>query len=115
MGRVFDGIKRSLLYSARATMWALRMAAWKLLTFARGPVTLVCGLVTVAGWVGGVFLMPALLWYANTYRGSDLGIGMFAGPVAIGLAMGLIAPVIMVKYDSLLFKLQPSDRITIYT
>lgn len=115
MGRVFNGIKRSFVLSGRVTFWALRMAAWKLLTFARGPMTIVCGFTTVAGWVGGVVLMPALLWYANAYRGSDFGLGMFGGAIAIGLAMGLIAPVIMVKYDSLLFRLQPEDRITIYT
>ncbi|MBB3948427.1 hypothetical protein GGQ73_004414 [Rhizobium skierniewicense] len=115
MGQVFNGIKRTFMLSARFILWSLRMAAWKLLTFARGPVTIVCGFTTVAGWVGGVVLMPALLWYANAYRGSDFGFGMFGGAIAIGLTMGLIAPVIMVKYDSLLFRLQPEDRITIYT
>lgn len=115
MGRMFAAFKSGIALSLRFTLWALRMAAWKLLTFARGPVKITFGLVTVSGWIGGVILMPALLWYANAYKGSDFGPGMFALFIGVGLAMGLIGPVILVKYDSLLFRLQPEDRITVYT
>ncbi|WFS69605.1 hypothetical protein CFBP4996_26630 (plasmid) [Agrobacterium leguminum] len=97
-----------------AMAYALRMTAWVILNMLRRPVIVVCGFLTVAGWVGGVILAPALLWYANAYKGSAFGWEMFAMMIGLGLIMGVVSPVVMVKYDSLLFRLQPDDRNIIY-
>lgn len=114
MHPVIGPVRQGLARTFRPVLWAFRMALWAMLTFLRRPVQLLCGFITFSGWIGGVVLMPALLFYANAYRGSDFGWQFFAVVIGVGVVMGVVAPVVMVKYDSLLFRIQPQDRQTIY-
>lgn len=108
---IFGG---SLRWTGRMVLYGVRMAAWTILSGLRPLVKLTCGLVTVSGWIGGVMLLPALLAYGNASRDSDFGWMMFAGSIGVGLAMGLLAPIASVRYDNLLFWLEPKDRVTLY-
>lgn len=114
MRSVFDALGGSVRWSGRMALYGVRMAAWTILTALRRPMQLVCGLVTFSGWIGGVIAMPAILAYANANRGIDFGWEAFALFIGVGLAMGLLAPIVAVKYDSLLFWLEPKDRVTLY-
>ena len=113
MRSVFDALGDSVRWSSRMALYGVRMAAWTILTTLRRPVKLVCGLMTFSGWIG-LIVMPALLAYANANRGSDFGWEAFALFIGVGLAMGLLSPIASVKYDSLLFRLEPKDRQTLY-
>lgn len=114
MRSVFDALGGSVRWSGRLALYGVRMAVWTMLTILRRPMQLVCGLVTFSGFIGGVILMPAILAYANANRGSDFGWEAFALFIGVGLAMGILAPIVAVKYDSLLFWLEPKDRQTVY-
>lgn len=114
MRSVFDVLGGSVRWSGRIALYGVRMAVWTILTALRRPVKLACGLVTVSGWIGGVIIMPAFFAYANATRGSDFGWEPFALFIGVGLAMGLLAPIASVKYDNLLFWLEPKDRVTVY-
>lgn len=114
MRSVFDALGGSVRWSGRMVLYGVRMAAWKILSALRRPVKFACGLTTISGWIGGVIVMPAFLAYTNVSRGSDFGWEPFALFIGVGLAMGLLAPIASVKYDSLLFWLEPKDRVTLY-
>lgn len=114
MRSVFDAFGGSIRWSAKMALYGVRMALWTTLTALRRPVKLLCGLMTLSGWIGGVILMPALLAYANASRGSNFGWEAFTLFIGLGIVTGIVSPIASVKYDSLLFWLEPKDRVTIY-
>ena len=113
MRSVLDALGSSLRWSGRMALRGFRMAAWTILAALRRPVKLACGLMTISGWIG-IIVMPAFLAYANLSQGHDFGWEAFALFIGVGLAMGLLTPIASVKYDSLLFRLEPKDRVTVY-
>ncbi|WP_285295542.1 hypothetical protein [Aureimonas altamirensis] len=114
MAPITRTIGHGIARTFRPVIWGMRMGLWLMLTFLRRPMVLLCGLITFSGWIGGMLMAPALLAYGNAYRGSDFGWQAFVLVMGVGLVMGLVAPAVMVKYDALLFRIQPQDRQTIY-
>jgi len=92
----------------------LRAAAWVMLTALRKPILFVLGFGTFAGWIGGCIVWPLIMYYGGRDNGMEFGWHMYAYFIGLGAAMGTLCPLMMVGYDSLLFRLQPKDREVIY-
>lgn len=57
-----------------------------------------------------MILWPLLLYYGDEVYEWHV-YAMFIG---VGLAMGVLCPLMIVRYDAMLFRLQPRDRHIIY-
>lgn len=114
MGRVFDGLRNGVFRALYGVLYGLRMAAWFMLSILRRPIQIVLGLLTFAGWIGGVIAWPLLLYYGEQPGSGPYEWQQYAMFIGVGLAMGILCPLMLVRYDSLLFRLQPQDRHIVY-
>jgi hypothetical protein len=98
--RIFRSAAKMLLTALRVTLWTLLTVLWPLVGFLFGGCAALSLLATLL--FGGVWL---------------LGDGTTpAGMMALtSLGVGIVASAVNVAYGSLVFALEPRDRVTIYT
>ena len=61
-----------------------------------------------------MLIMPAILYIGGTERAQPFPLGIYATFVGIGFLCFVGGGLLVVFYDTLLFKLQPQDRKVIY-
>ena len=91
MGRVFDGLRNGVFRALYGVLYGLRMAAWFMLSILRRPIQIVLGLLTFAGWIGGVIAWPLLLYYGEQPGSGPYEWQQYAMFIGVGLAILFVA------------------------